>query len=323
MVSVDRAKWEFEEFLSACEYDFNCAPATISFYRKKVEPLIAWMQEHDQDLDANTLREFFRHLKKRGLTDNGRHAHLRAIRTWLNFLVRRKVIPTSPLVDADLRIRPTWRRPDLPRSDRLLALLVRLKADVFPRRAKQPDFLALRDYCLVLWYLETGARRREGLVALDKVDVDYGRAMTVQKVRRETVERPLFFRGVMKPIEFYLEERGKYLQRLGRDDPGFLWIGRYGEPLTADGVSQIHDRIRRRHGWEGPFHPQKLRAVAATLGALNGDRTMLELMMGWVPGSPVAKRYIQVAQEEEMLQLQAALSPMRTLVRLRRPKGRT
>lgn len=42
---------------------------------------------------------------------------------------------------------------------------------------------------------------------------------------------------------------------------------------------------------------------------------------GWAPNSPVAKRYINLAQEwEAVAEMQAAMSPLRTLARLRRPR---
>lgn len=322
MLPVERATFEFEEFLAACEYDFGCSPETVSFYRKKVTRFLSWaQQEKAEALDAQAVRQFFRWLKDQGLSDNGRHTYLRALRTWFNFLVRRKLIPQSPLVDADLRIRAVWRRPELPRADRLHRLLQQMKADVFPPGAKAPDFVRLRDYALVLWYVETGARRREGLVTVDSIDLEFARATTVQKVRREAETRHLFYHTIRHLLRYYLDEREKFLRALGKEDVRELWITDDGEPLTPDAVSHIFQRIRRRHGWEGTFHPHKLRAVAATMAALAKDRTALEIKMGWAPNTPVAKRYIQLAQEHEALaEMAAAVSPLRAVARLRRPR---
>jgi len=123
MLPIGRATFEFEEFLAACEYNLGCSPDTVSFYRKKVSRFLAWAQrEKAETLDAHAVRQFFRWLKDQGLSDNGRHTYLRALRTWFNFLVRRKVIPQSPLIDADLRIRAVWRRPELPRAFVLASL---------------------------------------------------------------------------------------------------------------------------------------------------------------------------------------------------------
>ncbi len=159
MLPIGRATFEFEEFLAACEDDLGCSPDTVSFYRKKVTRFLAWAQrEKVETLDAHAVRQFFRSLKDQGVSDNGRHTYLRALQTWFNFLVRRKVVRQSPLVDADLRIRAVGLRPELPRADRLHRLLQQMKTDVFPPGAKAPDFVRLRDYALVLWYIETGAR---------------------------------------------------------------------------------------------------------------------------------------------------------------------
>ncbi|MGH2376575.1 MAG: tyrosine-type recombinase/integrase, partial [bacterium] len=219
-------------------------------------------------------------------------------------------------------IRAVWRRPELPRADRLHRLLQQMKADVFPPGAKAPDFVRLRDSALVLWYIETGARRREGLVRVEDIDLEFARATTVQKVRREAETRHLFYHSVRHLLRYYLDEREQYLQALGKEDVRELWITDDGEPLTPDAVSHIFQRIKRRYGWEGSFHPHKLRAVAATMAALAKDRTALEIKMGWAPNTPVAKRYIHLAQEQEaMAEMVAAVSPLRAMARLRRPRS--
>lgn len=43
-----------------------------------------------------------------------------------------------------------------------------MRSDIFPNRAKQPRFLPLRDYALVLFVAETGARRRKALSVLSQ-----------------------------------------------------------------------------------------------------------------------------------------------------------
>lgn len=176
------------------------------------------------------MRHFFHWLKDQGLSDNGRHTYLRALRTWFNFLVRRKVIPQFPLVDADLRIRAVWQRLELPRANRLHRIPQQMKADVLPSGAKAPDFIRLRDYAMVLWYIEAGARRREGLVRVDDLDPEFVRATTVQKVRREAQTRPLFYHAIRHLIRYYLEERERFLRAIGKEDVRALWV-------TDDGVA--------------------------------------------------------------------------------------
>ncbi len=116
-LSIPRLRFEVEEFLASCEQDLGYASGTTTFYRKKFASLVAWAEaNHTQGLDAQGLREFFRHLKTTGLSETTRHGHFRAIRVFLNFLVRRKIIKHSPLWDADIRIRQRWKRPELPNA---------------------------------------------------------------------------------------------------------------------------------------------------------------------------------------------------------------
>jgi hypothetical protein len=59
---------------------------------------------------------------------------------------RRKVIPQSPLVDADLRIRAVWRRPDLPRADRLHRLL-----ETAARRRDWSEYYTIKKHTTKGW----------------------------------------------------------------------------------------------------------------------------------------------------------------------------
>ena len=322
-LSVRRAALEAEELYTACEYDFNTAAETVRFYRQKITAFLRWAQANGlASVNGDAVRAFFRHLKDTKHSEGGRHAYLRALRTWFNFLRRRKVIGESPLADADIRIAPrTLERPILPKAEQLHGLLAAMRTDVFRKGRQEADFVRLRDYALTLFVLESGARRREALVDVGDVDLQFGTAQTVQKVRRHATTRPLFFPSIRHLVRFYMEERQQVLQSLGKEDVTALWVSDDGEPLTPGAMSQIFKRIKRRYRWDGRFHPHRLRADAATMAAFSGDRTRLELMMGWAPGTPVARRYLNLAGEmQAAAESMPTMSPLRMLARLRRPQ---
>lgn len=105
-----------------------------------------------------------------------------------------------------------------------------MKADIFPPNGSAPSFIRLRDYALVLWYLETGVRREEGLISLEQLDLDFARAQTVQKVRRQAETRPLFFHAIRPLLRMYLEQREKHLKTAGREDVSVA----VGRPAAAN-----------------------------------------------------------------------------------------
>jgi integrase/recombinase XerC len=314
MMTLAKAKLMFEEFMDACEYDYTLSYETVSFYRNKIERFLAWLEEQGvQDVDAGAIRSFFRWLKDRGVNETTRHTYYRALRRFFRFLKKRKLIDSSPLEEADIEIRPPQRRPELPTREAMLDFVRALRRDIFPPGKKEPDFIRLRDCCLVLFLLETGARRREALIKVSDLRLDLGHAVTTPKVRDQE-KRFLYFHSIKGLLKLYLEERAKLLASLGKEDEEALWITRTGEPVTPQIMNNIFRAIRKRYGWQGRFHPHLLRAYSATLSSLLGDRTALELRMGWKPNSIVARRYIQWGQEEEFISdIQKNLSPLKIL----------
>jgi hypothetical protein len=71
-------------------------------------------------------------------------------------------------------------------------------------------------------------------VTVDDLDLEFARATTIQKVRREAQTRPLFYHAIRHLMRYYLEERDRFLEAIGKKDVRALWITDDGEPLTPD-----------------------------------------------------------------------------------------
>ena len=169
------------------------------------------------------------------------------------------------------------------------------------------EFVDRRDYALVLFLLDTGARVAElvGLTLTD-VDLDLDVALIVGKGRRE---RTLpFSPKVAEALKRY--ELARRAQPKA-DLPDY-WIGRLG-PLTTSGIRQILERRSRQAGID-PVHPHQMRHTFAhhflTAGGNEGD---LMRLAGW-KSRLMLNRYAASAADSRARDAHRLYSPVEGLL---------
>jgi site-specific recombinase XerC len=114
------------------------------------------------------------------------------------------------------------------------------------------DFDARRDTALILYFLDTGARRSEA-AALQLADLDFDyQVTTVLGKGRRTRELP-FGRKTALALDRYLRARAVHRHA----DLPWLWLGQRGR-LTAYGIQQVIRRRGQEAGLPG-LHPHQLR----------------------------------------------------------------
>jgi integrase len=137
------------------------------------------------------------------------------------------------------------------------------------------DFDARRDTALIMFFLDTGARRGEAAgLKLADLDFDYQVATVFGKGRRE---RSLpFGRKTALALDRYLRAR---LRHRDSELP-WLWLGQRGQ-LTAWGIQQVVRRRGRQGGLPG-LHPHQLRhTFCHQWRAEGGNETDLMRLAGW------------------------------------------
>ena len=135
------------------------------------------------------------------------------------------------------------------------------------------DFDARRDTALIMFFLDTGARRGEAAgLQLADLEFDYQVATVLGKGRRE---RSLpFGRKTALALDRYLRVRARH-----RELP-WVWLGQRGQ-LTARGIQQVLRRRGRQAGLPG-LHPHQLRhTFCHQWRAEGGNETDLMRLAGW------------------------------------------
>jgi len=191
-----------------------------------------------------------------------RYRRLRVLYAWLE---EEEEIAASPMARMRPPIVPEQPVPVVPKDG-----LRRLLAVCAGR-----DFEARRDTAIVMFLLDTGARRAElADLQLADLDLELDVALVLGKGRRE---RALpYGRKTAVALDRYLRVRDRHKDA----QLPWLWLGKRGR-LTAWGVQQLLRRRGDQAGLQG-LHPHQLRHTFAHAWlAQGGGETDLMRLAGW------------------------------------------
>ena len=255
------------------------APATLDFYQWNIKPFLDFLAlqevEHLHEITPQHIRTHLASYSEH--SSHTQHAAARAIKVWLNYCVRDKLLEASP-----------FERVPMPRTDK--KILPALKPEEIERILSACD--KPRDRAIVLTLLDSGIRARE-LVDLNVGHVNMSTGvLTVYsgKGKKDRVTR--VGARTRKALRMYWLQRGK----LGKDDPAFI-SEKTGGRLTTSGLNQLMRKIRRLSGADN-CKAHALRRTFAISMLRNGvDVHTLARLMGHADVQ-ILKRYLDFDEED-------------------------
>jgi integrase/recombinase XerC len=265
----------------------NRTDATIEFYREKLRRFLVFLEGQGitspEAIQARQLRAFLVELAEER-TAGGVHAHWRAVRAFVRFLVREDAIADNPL-----------NRVRSPRVDQELLEPAPLETIEALLRTCDKSELGLRDRAMLLTLLDTGLRASE-LTALNIGDVDLNDGSVAVRRSKGRKGRIVFVgRQACRSIAAYLRTR----QDTAPLDPLWLAYHRNGErtQLAYDGVRDMVKRRAKLADVKAPSLHSFRRAFALSMLRSGADIVSLSRLMGH--GSlPVLQRYLRQLKED-------------------------
>lgn len=264
-----------DEYLSWLQLEANRSRNTVRAYQGELRKLSCFLAGHGHslemaDLRHEDLRAYQRHLALTLKSPASRARALVAVRSWLRWLAREKLVATD-LSNAVTLPKLEQRLPKPMPADELARLLVSMPADTL---------IAKRDRALVHFLISTGCRISEAL-QLDRTDVPrQGNRLIV--TGKGSKQRAVYLTGDAKDaIDGYLQSR--------EDSSGALFVNydrsrRPGDDrrLTAAGARHIVGRLRRELGAWSFKSPHVARHTAATnlLEVTGGDVRLVQEVLG-------------------------------------------
>lgn len=243
----------------------GCTASTLAYYRDYIGRLIAWLSAHGvtaaTGITLDLLRAYIADAQGRGLAPKTVHHHASVARTFCKWLTAEGLTPTD--------VAERLPRPKVPKK-----VLPALTKDDAKKLLDVCD--CDRDKALLLFMLDTGARRAE-TVAVNVGDVDT-RTGAVTIAQGKGQKGRVVYLGVQsrRALTRYLLDRND-----GPDAP--LWTsqkhGCDGERLTSWGVTLILKRLGERAGVH--VHPHMLRRTFAIWSLRAGmDVARLAALLG-------------------------------------------
>jgi site-specific recombinase XerD len=288
-------------YLVSCRVEGK-SPKTIEKYTQTLGLLTAFLNQ--QELSTYTARMFMAHLQERKLKATTILTYYQVLRAFCYWQLREGLIDVNPLA--------TIKAPRIPSevvkpltSEDIHRLLVVALRNVPSGNVRRSDFIPLRNYAMVLLFLDTGLRLSELTnIQLADIDADNDCILVMGKGSKE--RRVRMGATTTKAVHRYIFAR--------TDDYPCLWVSEERVPLTRYGVRDTVKTLFHRAGITGvKMGPHTLRHTAAISYLRNGgDWFTLQIMLGHA--SPVmTRRYLSSLGADDMMRVHQKASPVDNL----------
>jgi len=260
-----------EVFFLRCKVE-GLSAKTIRGYEYVLKSLSRFLAENSwgpelplADLDHHFLREYFLALQARGLSKVSIATHHRSLKAIFGFLVKESNLKENPM----LKISPPKTPKQFPHyleEHQVKALL---------EAPRQGTYEGLRNYAIMLTFLDTGIRLNE-LTKLNLKDINLtNRSLRVVGKGEKT--RDVFMgRKVVKVLHRWIQKRGYPAYEEG------LFVSQLGERLSDSHIEHLVHRLAIKAGITGVrCSPHTLRHTFATNYIRNGgDPFSLQQLLG-------------------------------------------
>lgn len=287
-----------KDFTKAIEADCAACPATVAFYRSKLQPLLAYEPLASRRLDAvneAAIDAFVEHRsrvrsrRKRPLSPASINRELATLRRMLRLAYRRKLIDRVPKIE-------------LLAGEREREFVLSPAQEAVYLSIAPAD---LRDLAVLM--LDTGLRMREALhLEWPNVHLEpaAGASLGYLRVTSETSK------GKKSRNVPLTARTAEMLRGRGVETAGYVFRGADGGPLSQTLLNQQHARLRRTLKLPSGFVPHSFRHTYGTrLGEAGADAFTIMRLMGH-SSVTVSQRYVHPTPEamERAVQKMEALN---------------
>lgn len=287
-----------ERYVNYLRHERNASPHTVRNYRSDLVQFRDFVAGSEASvsvdpvtLDAGHIRSFLGFLYEREKKKTSIARKLAAVRAFLKFLVKEKVLAENPASKvASPKLDKTL--PRIMTEEELNGFLDRVDRAVRESAAEDRPRLA-RD-CAILELLYASGLRVSELVGLDLGRVNFGDGTVLVRGKGRKERIVPFGSKARTALENYLPVRAKLLQERHTGAPA-LFLNARGQRLSTRSVDRLVKSYVRQYGPNVPVSPHSLRhAFASHLLTEGADLRAIQEMLGHASLSTTQK-YTQVS----------------------------
>ena len=247
----------FNKYINYLEVERNVSPYTVRNYTTDLLDFFEFLRGKEisslNEVDRHVVRDYLSHLIEQGFVKASIARKLSAIRSFYRYLLREKMVPTSP-VEAT----------SSPKLDKRLPSFLSI-AEV-NRLLEAPDLSTpqgQRDRALLELLYASGLRVSELVkLNLEQIDLDSCEIRVWGKGSKERVV--LMGKPAAEALRAYLQQGRPKLFGTRIRMTNALFINRYGERLIERRVQRILEKYSSLAGIGKKVHPHMLRHTFAT-----------------------------------------------------------
>lgn len=286
----------FEGYFSTCRR----SERTIRAYATDLDQFAAFLSPRQtlEKLTPEMLEEWAEELKEAGYASTSIRRKFAALKVFLNYWVRKRVLDRSPAWQIRLDLAPQRVLTRALSGDEMRRLLAAAEAVVAsherPQGSSEIDagFIAMRDLCIVGLLLATGVRVSELANLLIE---DYIPEQRTFVIRGKGAKERLAFLTDRRTCATYTSYL-KWRQRLCLDHTS-LFVNTIGRSLTSRGIAMVLRGLACAAGLTRRVTPHMIRHTSATFLLRNGvDLRLVQEFLGH-SSITTTQRYTHVTKD--------------------------
>lgn len=263
---------QVQQYLDYLQYQRNYSDHTIDSYRREIKQFLNFLKQEAiddfKDINYALLRGYLTLLYEEKLAKTTINHKLSALRSFFNYLLKEELIEDNPFLLVESQ-KTAKRNPDFLFPEEIMDLLDSIETK---------DDLGVRNKAMMELMYASGLRCSE-IVNLQLANVDLNQMMLLIHGKGNKDRYVPFHDYARDWLIKYLEEARNNLM-IKNEGHNFVFVNKFGDPLTNRGVEDIVDRITRLYDPTKKIHPHMIRHSFAThlLNAGADIRTVQELL---------------------------------------------